>query len=95
MQTFAENVWIIDGPPVRDMGFMFTTRMTVVKLSDGSLWVNSPVPLAFDALKRMAELGHCQIPCCSDPKARLAAGSVALRCSPKHSYGWHEPPRLP
>ena len=44
MQTFAENVWIIDGPPVRDMGFMFTTRMTVVKLSDGSLWVNSPVP---------------------------------------------------
>ncbi len=34
MQAFAENVWIIDGPSVRDMGLMFTTRMTVVKLSD-------------------------------------------------------------
>jgi len=56
-QEFAKNVWIIDGPSVRDMGFMFTTRMTVVKLSSGSLWVNSPVPVPFDTLKRVAELG--------------------------------------
>ena len=40
---FAENIWIVDGPNVRDMGFMFTTRMTVVRLCDGSLWVDSPV----------------------------------------------------
>jgi hypothetical protein len=75
MQTFAENVWIIDGPPVRDMGFMFTTRMTVVKLSDGSLWVNSPVPLAFDALKRMAELGTVRYLVAATPRHawRLAA----------------------
>ena len=77
MQAFAENVSIIDGPSVRDMGFMFTTRMTVVRLSDGSLWVNSPVPVPFDGLKRIAELGHCQIPCGRDPKACLAADSVA------------------
>ncbi len=57
MQAFAENVSIIDGPSVRDMGFMFTTRMTVVRLSDGSLWVSSPVPVPFDGLKRIAELG--------------------------------------
>jgi hypothetical protein len=55
--AFAENVWIIDGPSVRDMGFMFTTRMAVVKLSDGSLWVNSPVPAPFETLKRITELG--------------------------------------
>ena len=75
MQTFAENVWIIDGPPVRDMGFMFTTRMTVVKLSDGSLWVNSPVPLPFDALKRMAELGTVRYLVAATPRHvwRLAA----------------------
>ena len=36
-QEFSNNVWIIDGPSVRDMGFMFTTRMTVVKLSSGWL----------------------------------------------------------
>ena len=56
-QEFAKNVWIIDGPSVRDMGFMFTTRMTVVKLSSGLLWVDSPVPVRFDMLKRITELG--------------------------------------
>ena len=50
-------MWIVDGPNVRDMGVMFTTRMTIVKLSDGSLWVNSPVSVPFDTLKRITELG--------------------------------------
>ena len=57
LQAFADNVWIVDGPNVRDMGIMFTTRMTVVKLSDGSLWVNSPVSVPFDTLKRITDLG--------------------------------------
>ena len=56
-REFAKNVWIIDGPSVRDMGFMFTTRMTVVKLSSGSLWVNSPVPVPPDTLQRITDLG--------------------------------------
>lgn len=57
MQAFAKNVWIVDGPKVRDSGVMFTTRMTVVKLTDGSLWVDSPVPVPFDTLKYITELG--------------------------------------
>jgi hypothetical protein len=36
ISEFAQGVWIVEGPNVRDMGIMFTTRMTVVKLSDGS-----------------------------------------------------------
>jgi hypothetical protein len=57
LQAFAKNVWIADGPDVRDMGIMFTTRMTVVKLTDGSVWVESPVPVSFDTLQRITELG--------------------------------------
>ena len=57
LQLFAENVWIADGPLVRDMGIMFTTRMTVVRLSDGSVWVESPVPASFDTLQRITKLG--------------------------------------
>jgi hypothetical protein len=57
LQPFAKNLLIFDGPNVRDMGFMFTTRMAVVTLSDGSLWVNSPVSVPFDRLKRITELG--------------------------------------
>jgi len=57
LQAFAENVWIVDGPLVRDMGLLFTTRMTIVKLSDGSLWISSPVPASFDTLKQIIKLG--------------------------------------
>jgi hypothetical protein len=48
LQTFAENVSVVDGPPVRAVGVTFTTRMIIVKLADGSLWVNSPVSEPFE-----------------------------------------------
>ncbi len=57
LNGFAENVWIVDGPNVRDMGVEFTTRMTVVKLAMGALWVESPVPVSPDTQRRIAELG--------------------------------------
>lgn len=57
MQAFAPNVWIIDGPTVRDFGVLFTTRMAVVKLADGSIWIESPVSVPFETLKRITEWG--------------------------------------
>ncbi|MGC2477991.1 MAG: hypothetical protein WA485_26870 [Candidatus Sulfotelmatobacter sp.] len=57
LQAFAKDVWIADGRNVRDFGVMFTTRMVVVKLSEESLWVNSPVAVLFDTLQRMNQLG--------------------------------------
>jgi len=57
LQPFAKNVWIVEGPNVRDMGFIFTTRMTLVRLSDGSMWVDSPVSVPSDTLQRIVELG--------------------------------------
>jgi hypothetical protein len=54
---FARNLWIVEGPNVRDFGIMFTTRMTIIKLSDGSLWLDSPVSVPPDTLKRIAGLG--------------------------------------
>jgi hypothetical protein len=58
MQAFAQNVWTVDGPYVRDFGVLFTTRMTVLKLSNGSVWVDSPVSVPFDTLKCITALGH-------------------------------------
>ena len=57
LQEFAQNVSIVEGPTVRDMGIMFTTRMSIVKLADGSLWVDSPVPVPSDVLERITRLG--------------------------------------
>jgi len=57
LQEFVENVWIADGPLVRDMGLAFTTRMTIVKLADGSIGVHSPVAVSFDTLQCITGLG--------------------------------------
>jgi len=57
LQAFAKNIWLVEGSNVRDMGIMFTTRMTIVKLANGSVWIESPVPVPFETLKRITELG--------------------------------------
>jgi hypothetical protein len=68
LQAFAKNVWIVDGPNVRDMGIMWSTRMAVVKLSNGSLWVNSPVPVPFETLKLITVLGPVQYLVAATPR---------------------------
>jgi hypothetical protein len=57
LHAFADNLWIVEGPLVRDFGVMFTTRMAIAKLSDGSLWVNSPVPVPFATLQQIVARG--------------------------------------
>ena len=77
LHAFAKNVSIVDGPNVRDFGVMFTTRMVIVRLSDGSLLLNSPVSVPFDTLKRITQLG---------PVRYLVAAT------PRHVWrldGWH------
>jgi Domain of unknown function (DUF4336) len=57
LQTFAENLSVVDGPPVRAVAVTFTTRMIIVKLANGSLWVNSPVSVSPDMLDRITAPG--------------------------------------
>jgi hypothetical protein len=68
LQPFAPNIWIADGPNVRDMGFIFSTRMTIVKLSDGCLWVESPVPVSFEMLNQIVALGPIQYLVAATPR---------------------------
>lgn len=78
LNEFARDVWTVQGPDVRDMGVMFTTRMTIVRLSDGTLWVDSPVPVQFETLKQITDLGSVR---------HLVAGT------PRHVWrleGWHK-----
>jgi hypothetical protein len=75
LHEFAESVWLVDGPIVRDAGIFFTTRMTVVKLSDGSIWISSPVPVSFRTLKEISNLGDVRYVVAATPRHvwRLAA----------------------
>lgn len=47
LKPVAQNVWVVDGPEIRmtnfGLGVPFPTRMTVVRLADGGLWLHSPI----------------------------------------------------
>ena len=46
LQAFGRELWLADGPSVRFLGLIrYPTRMAVGRLSDGALWVWSPVAL--------------------------------------------------
>ena len=68
LQVFAQNIWTVEGPIVWDMGLEFPTRMTVVKLSDDSVWVSSPVPVSFETMKRINELGSIRYLIAATPR---------------------------
>tara|TARA_A100001391_G_scaffold46046_2_gene27194 strand:- start:75253 stop:75996 length:744 start_codon:yes stop_codon:yes gene_type:complete len=62
-KPFGENVWIVDGPEIRmDLGpfkVPFPTRMTVVRLADGGLWLHSPIAPdegLFAAIEKLGEV---------------------------------------
>ncbi|HTX03516.1 MAG TPA: DUF4336 domain-containing protein [Candidatus Acidoferrales bacterium] len=58
LQEFGTDIWIADGPPVNALGpVKLPTRMIVVKLSDGSLWINSPVSATTEEMQSVAHIG--------------------------------------
>ncbi len=62
LQELAEDVWLVDGPVTEVVGFRYPTRMAVIRLADGELFVWSPVALseplraAVDALGEVRHL---------------------------------------
>ncbi|WP_197277224.1 DUF4336 domain-containing protein [Sphingomonas profundi] len=50
-------MWTADGPPVSVAGFLYPTRMILIRLSDGTLFVWSPVALSVDLAARVDALG--------------------------------------
>ena len=77
LHEFGKNLWIAEGPLVRDMGLLFPTRMTVTKLATGDLWVSSPVAVPPETLGEITGKG---------PVRYLVAGT------PRHVWrlsDWH------
>lgn len=46
LQPFGEEIWLADGPVTSSIGFRYPTRMAVIRLSGGALFVWSPVALS-------------------------------------------------
>jgi len=50
LKPVGDDIWIVDGPSIRFYGVPFSTRMTVVRLKNGDIWLHSPTKIC-DALK--------------------------------------------
>jgi Domain of unknown function (DUF4336) len=54
----GREIWVYEGTVVNLYGFPFSTRMTVVRLGNGALWVHSPEKLSDELQKELSELGE-------------------------------------
>jgi hypothetical protein len=58
LKPFAHRIWIADGPDVVIVGFHYPTRMAVIRLSDASLFIWSPIPLTDGLRTEVDALGQ-------------------------------------
>ena len=66
MQSFGQSIWTVSGDDVRMYGVLpFKTRMTVVRLESGGVWIHSPVrptPERRRAVDRLGPVEHLVAP---------------------------------
>ena len=65
LQPFGDEIWLADGPTADVAGFRYPTRMAVVRLSDGTLFVWSPAALSEPlraAVDALGEVRHLVAP---------------------------------
>lgn len=57
LEEFGLSIYTAKGPTVSFFGFPYPTRMAVVKLSDGSAWIWSPVALTEELANEVETIG--------------------------------------
>jgi hypothetical protein len=57
LQPFGGEIWLSDGPATAVAGFRYPTRMAIVRLSDGALFIWSPTALSDELRTALNALG--------------------------------------
>jgi len=57
LEEFGPSLYFADGPSVSFFGFPYPTRMAVARLTDGSVWVWSPIALSAEIERAVDALG--------------------------------------
>lgn len=57
LREYGEQLWLADGPAVSFLSVPYPTRMAVVRLRDGGLWIWSPIELTDALAEAVEELG--------------------------------------
>ena len=58
LQPFGEEIWLADGPTTAVAGFRYPTRMAVIRLSGGALFIWSPTQLSDELRTAVDALGE-------------------------------------
>lgn len=57
IESIGKKIWIIEGSELQIFGVRLTTRSTLTRLSDGRLWLHSPVPHSSELAEELKSLG--------------------------------------
>ena len=57
LKPIADNIWLVDGPVIHFKSVPFPTRMTVIRLGSGELFIHSPVAPDETLLSEIDKLG--------------------------------------
>ncbi|KIG16851.1 Methanol oxidation glmU-like protein [Enhygromyxa salina] len=57
LQQFADELWLVNGDRIHMLGIPFDTRMCVVRLADGGIWLHSPVAISVELIVAVESLG--------------------------------------
>ena len=60
LKEIDKNIWIYDGSTVNFYGLPYSTRMTVIRLSNGNLWIHSPEKLNEELKEELGNLGKVE-----------------------------------
>jgi len=78
LKQLAPDLWIVDGPEIRFSGLPFSTRMTVIRLQDGQLFLHSPTHLTESLAAEVAALGTVRHLVSPNVRARAAKAGIAI-----------------
>ncbi|GAA5644991.1 MULTISPECIES: DUF4336 domain-containing protein [Vibrio] len=58
MEALGKDIWIVEGGTVPFFSLPYSTRMTVIRLQDGRLWIHSPIKLTLSLKAQIEALGE-------------------------------------
>jgi hypothetical protein len=58
LKPVGDDIWVVDGPHISFYGLPFSTRMTVIRLASGDLFIHSPIALTDGLKAEVSALGE-------------------------------------
>ncbi|GGY47611.1 hypothetical protein GCM10011297_20540 [Bacterioplanes sanyensis] len=87
MLELADDIWVVAGETVPFFTLPFSTRMVVVRLADGGLWIHSPVRLRPAMQQQLDALGEVRYLIAPNALHHLFLADWQEAYPQAHSYG--------